>query len=233
MCLLKQNVTVWTELCADSVSSTIAHLLYYWVIFLGPGSQGYTPLTTQSVSPSLLLHWFSGRSRELRCVSTQTRTTGSPGNVPGNYGRSSLFMSRNIQNTHTSNDAQHLSTKAYWRKAILCYYMMIQTLMLMSVGRTHNLYIQNRKLYHSLVMKNIAKLPEVTQTRRSSDYLLRLCFINSSGLDKISHLNLVGVCLWTWLDGNIKTRWRVPILSFLSIEAEHHLILVTQLSDWW
>ena len=63
-----------------------------------PGCQGYTPVTTHSLSPSLLLRWFSGRSGELRCISTETGVSGSPGTQPDSYGRSCLLSIANIRN---------------------------------------------------------------------------------------------------------------------------------------
>lgn len=53
---------------------------------------GYTPVTTHIWPPSLQLWWFSGRSGELRCISTQTGATADPGNLPGSYGWSCVFM---------------------------------------------------------------------------------------------------------------------------------------------
>ncbi|CAB1425134.1 unnamed protein product [Pleuronectes platessa] len=46
------------------------------------GSQGQTPVTPHTLSPSLLLQRFSGQSAELRCISAQTGASGSSGNVP-------------------------------------------------------------------------------------------------------------------------------------------------------
>lgn len=46
-------------------------------------SQCYTPLPTHSLPASLLVRWFSGRSGELRCISTETEASGRTGNQPG------------------------------------------------------------------------------------------------------------------------------------------------------
>lgn len=96
-----------------------------WMIFHGPGSQGYTPVTTHSLSPSLVLRWFSGWSGELRCISTQTGATGSLGNPPDNNGRSCLF---NRNTTHPHSNVAKCPKKPNKKMANLCCCRFIATI---------------------------------------------------------------------------------------------------------
>lgn len=129
---------------------------WMWIIPQWPTCHGYTPVTTHIWSPSLPLWWFSGRSRELRCISTQTGETADPGNLPGSYGRSCVFMGNKFyivqENVFSKVHSELFESKHHWWKQMQNIWPVSQSLL---EPLKHNLHKLCRKAYRSMIMESI------------------------------------------------------------------------------